>query len=105
MRLPPPRIAAAPPALIATHSTIYLAAVSEIRCIQKQSEGRCKSVRFTRHRSSDPDSVTRSPADTVRRQCITPETYILFYGVCSYYSPGQMYSPCLCFGVELGKNK
>lgn len=27
------------------------------------------------------------------------------YGVCSYYSPGQMYSPCLCFDVELGKNK
>lgn len=27
------------------------------------------------------------------------------YGVCSYYSPGQMYSPCLCFDVDLGKNK
>jgi len=26
-------------------------------------------------------------------------------GVCSSNSPGQMYSPCLCFDVELGKNK
>lgn len=39
MRLPLPRIAPAPPALIATHSTIYLAAVSEIRCIQNNLRG------------------------------------------------------------------
>ncbi|KAF7660890.1 hypothetical protein LDENG_00273730 [Lucifuga dentata] len=68
MRLPLPRIEQALPPLIATHS-LYIK--NQLHSEQSKADALC---RLTCHRNS----VTRSQADTIERQCITPEPYILF---------------------------
>lgn len=80
--------------------SIYVTTVSKISYIQNNLR-RNAVCRLTHHRNS----VTRSQADTIWKTMYYFWNLYPVYGVCSYYSPGQMYSPCLCFDVELGKNK